>query len=955
MRLIITYSLIILNLRICLCSSFELSIKNIDKTIPGASKQNWGVDCDSNGYIYFANNNGLLEFNGNIWKLYTLPDRLTVRSVKVDDKKGIIYTGAYHEFGFWERLNNGQLSYTSLSKKARGNIFHNDEIWRIILNDNKVYFQSFSNIYVYENDSIKVISPQANMVFLIKVEDKIFVQLDGLGIGILNNDKIDLIPGSELLANGIVRAIMPYGKDQYLIGSGTMGLYVYDGTNFKEWNSPVQDQIKNAQINTGLFDGIYYYVGTIMNGVHVFDKSGNLIVNFSTQNHLQNNTVLGISQDNENNIWLALDRGIDIINNHNSYYIINSDKNILGSIYSAALYNNSLYLATNRGVYYHPDFSNDLIPLKLENFIEVKGIQGQTWCLNVYDNQLLCGHNDGSYLISDNIADKISHISGGYNFKPMIVSQQKYLIQSTYYHLVMYENINNNWQVKNIFYQVREPITNIEVGAERYIWASHYLKGVYRMHLSEDLSKIESINFYSVNKGFTSNYYNRVTKIADRIAFTTTDGILTYDDLNDTIIPFARIKNETGELYFSEKIVPIGNDKYWFIKGNVTALFKVNQDTITLIQKHDFMNSDVALVEQYENIVPLNDGLSLICLENGFCITNNQKPVTKIENSEIIIANINYILDDQGDLLLPVNKQNTKLVYGKNELEFNLTVSNQFNKDIQYQYKLDGYENEWSDYTYSPVIKYYQLPWGKYTFKVKALINNTIQLPEKSYFFIIKTPWYYSVVAVLFYILLGIFIIVYSLVRIQRYYKRKEQLDIQRYEAECEQKQNEERLKSQQEIIKLKNENLKKELSYKSKELAISTMSIIKKNEILMNIKDEINKQKEELGTRYPQKFYNSLVKIIDTNISGSEEWEVFENNFNHAHNNLFIRLKEKFTDLTPSDLRLCAFLRLNLTSKEIAPLLGISVRGVETHRYRLRKRLNLSNDDNLIEFILKY
>lgn len=64
--------------------------------------------------------------------------------------------------------------------------------------------------------------------------------------------------------------------------------------------------------------------------------------------------------------------------------------------------------------------------------------------------------------------------------------------------------------------------------------------------------------------------------------------------------------------------------------------------------------------------------------------------------------------------------------------------------------------------------------------------------------------------------------------------------------------------------------------------------------------------------------------------------------------------LKDKYPDLTPSDLRLCAFLRMNLASKEIAPLLGISVRGVENHRYRLRKRLNLDADSNLTEFMIK-
>ena len=81
----------------------------------------------------------------------------------------------------------------------------------------------------------------------------------------------------------------------------------------------------------------------------------------------------------------------------------------------------------------------------------------------------------------------------------------------------------------------------------------------------------------------------------------------------------------------------------------------------------------------------------------------------------------------------------------------------------------------------------------------------------------------------------------------------------------------------------------------------------------------------------------------------------MFEENFDQAHNNFFKRLKKEFPSLTPGDLRLCAYLHMNLTSKEIAPLLNISIRGVEIHRYRLRKKLGLSGDENLVEFILRF
>ena len=130
-------------------------------------------------------------------------------------------------------------------------------------------------------------------------------------------------------------------------------------------------------------------------------------------------------------------------------------------------------------------------------------------------------------------------------------------------------------------------------------------------------------------------------------------------------------------------------------------------------------------------------------------------------------------------------------------------------------------------------------------------------------------------------------------------------------------------------------------------------MSIIKKNEFLLKLKESFQKQKEDLGTRYPDKYYNHITQKIDTNISHGDDWKIFETNVEQAHEQFIQKLITKYPQLTHSDLRLCTYLRMNLSSKEIAPLMRISVRGVENHRYRIRKKLDLPSDINLTDFIL--
>jgi hypothetical protein len=160
---------------------------------------------------------------------------------------------------------------------------------------------------------------------------------------------------------------------------------------------------------------------------------------------------------------------------------------------------------------------------------------------------------------------------------------------------------------------------------------------------------------------------------------------------------------------------------------------------------------------------------------------------------------------------------------------------------------------------------------------------------------------------------------------------------------------------AEQEIIKLHYEKLQAEISHKNIQLADSTMAIIKKNELLIGIKEELDKQRDRLGPEYPQRYFERLLSMINKNISNDNDWKVFEELFDQAHANFFKRLKTAYPELTQSDLKLCAYLKLNLTSKEIAPLLNISFRGVETRRFRLRRRLSLDSDSNLVEFVMQF
>ena len=128
-------------------------VMNFDVKEYRTNDQNWSININENGLVYIGNNKGLLEFDGSNWNLFPMPENMVVRSVATEGDD-IVYVGAFEEFGVFKKDNKGRMNYHSLSDTLNKKYFHNDEIWRIIQHNQKVYFQSFSNIYVYIGQNI---------------------------------------------------------------------------------------------------------------------------------------------------------------------------------------------------------------------------------------------------------------------------------------------------------------------------------------------------------------------------------------------------------------------------------------------------------------------------------------------------------------------------------------------------------------------------------------------------------------------------------------------------------------------------------------------------------------------------------------------------------------------------------------------------------------------------------
>lgn len=929
-------------------------VKNFFKTTYAAGNQNWAIAKGQDGILYFGNSEGLLSYDGSFWQTHALPHRLVVRSVATD-KKGRIYTGGFGEFGFWQYDRNAVLKYHSLTNLVKDKSTLDNEVWKIYVSDDKVIFQTFANIFLYKNDSIEVIKGGGAFLFLFQAGSKYFIETPGEGLYELKGDKLYALPGSEQIATSSVLSILPFGKNSYLIGTAKEGLFIYDGKTFSKWDNEGSRFLQSSQLNNGvkIFDRYFAY-GTILNGVVILDEKGQIIQHINKSSGLQNNTVLSLKIDESQNLWVGLDNGIDRIELNSPLYFYFDKNGVFGTVYSSIIFNNRIYLGTNQGLY-QSNWNSESDKRQNLNFKIIPNSQGQVWNLSVHEGNLICGHNNGSYLVKGDAIEKISSISGGWILKQMNNHPDK-LIQGTYTGLVIYEKRNGVYQFSHRIKSFRQPSRYIEQDDKGNFWVSHAYKSIFKVRLSDDLQSVTSVKQYGETSGLSSVYGVNIFNLQGKIIFSSDSGFYAYDEISDRFSPYTQLNSKLGSFYSSNKVIKGADKQFWLINHGKVALADLSRPGHISVDSTLFRMLNGRMVRDYENISEINKDLFLISVDDGFVIFNKRAKVDEVGTlPKVFIGRIenisfnNKLITESGMLSKQVSVK-----YAQNSIRINYSLPYYRQGKIRYQYFLDGFSEQWSAWTEATQKDFTNLPHGRYTFKVKALVNGGKVSGISEFRFVVEPPFYATVWAYLFYLIL-FFVAVYF-VRVWYFKKlKKHQTTLEiRLQQERDELLKQESIANQQKLAKLKNEQLQTELNSKGREVTNSAMNIVYKNELLQKIKDEIANLKDAQGKKLTDDQLKRLQKIIEESMNDERDWNLFETSFNETHENFFKKLKLKHPDLVPNDLKLCAYLRMNMSSKEMASLLNISVRGVEIRRYRLRKKLNLLHDKNLNEFLIE-
>ncbi len=924
---------------------FNPYITNFTKKECGGGIENWEINASKHGYIYVANNDGLMKYDGYKWHIYKLPNKTIVRSLTIDHSTGRIFLGGQDEVGYFEADESGSLIYHSIKNLLPQNFLSLEDVWDIQMIGKKILFRSINKLFLFEKEKITVLKLDSKTIGFVKcIGNSIFYQDPSYGVFELSNNTNRFIEGSEIFVGNHIKSIIKLREERMLFVTERKGILEYNGESFKNFTaaSNVNSKILSSAvvINQNLIA-----VGSVLQGVLFFDTLGILKNNITKKNGLQTNSIISLAKDFNGNLWAGTTNGIDQILINSPYSIIYPDGQLEGGVYAVKFFNKKLYVGTNNGLFYTDWISNGNT-YKPTNFEKVENSDGHVWALDIIGNDLFMGHNQGAFQIKGNTAHKISKdYIGTWRFITLLDSS--FMITGTYGGLQLYKKKDKTYHFDQKISGFDESARIITKDANNNIWVSHPYRGVYKLTLSNDFKSIIQLKIYGKKTGLPSNLSNYIVKLKNDIYVNGEIGVFKYDESGDKF----KVEKNLTEL--------IGN------KLNVRRLFQDNDETIwyanekdcgVLIVNNSILSKNVSqysvpflngkLIGGFENIYSPYKETIFACTDKGMILIDfkslKEKIDLKLHFTDIEIGNKDKQLVYGGHSVQ--KKEKLEIDYDQNTIKFSFGT-NQLDptNQVKYSYMLKGHDKDWAEWT---SINHYELnnmQPGNYTFVVKAIAAYGAKSNELSYGFRINNPWYSSIYAWFFY--LFVFAIAFNYFIM--YINKKHEIDKETLRKDKE--------LSEAKIEILENEKLQAEIEFKNRELALSTMHVLQKNETLSKLRDELDqavKQSKEPETKSNIK---KAISILSDDNRVEEDWESFAVHFDKVHSNFLKSLKSKYPQLSPKDLKLCAYLRMNLTTKDIAPLLKISVRGVEISRYRLRKKMNIDQEINLNDFMMEF
>lgn len=856
------------------------------KESPVGLLQVWDVTSEGgDGYeTFFATGAGLAVYDGTRWDLYSDEGSRILRALCYDSEKGRLLSAGVNGFGYWQRDGLGGYRYTSMYYNGDFRS-SSEEFWRVAISGGHYWFQSRRRILETDREGklLRELPASDNIHFMYSV---------GGGIWYQDGDRLlNIVEDGQVLVAKVSDRIMNIVQ----MSSGIVVAFEYGGLNLltaggklDPLDSHTNEVLSSARI-TGCsrIDSERMAVTTTRAACFVVGADGRIQPFRMETPNSSAFTALCAGPDSRGNLWLGLDSGVAHVEiNSPDRYFTNPG---LGQVHAVlGMQDGTMLIGSGKGLFCYD--GKTLSP---------KGLTGPVWSIRRIDGKVYVSHDRGLYLFrEDGSLERLPGRSGSYAVVPGI-REDRY-IHSTYAGMEILE-LSEGMVRKSLEIEgFRGYARHFALDSRGHIWIPTPGDGFVRLTLSEDMTELEDTKSFTL----TSNH--------DAAAFSfEAEGelLLVCDDKVWSISADSLILNNR----YTEMLSLCGegvralrerSDKLWFISsagpGNITL-----QDGPARTR---YTSASGTIGDRITpEIFSVGNNL-VIGYRNGVAFTGEgggvQLPL-RIRRLSAVGADRTKRFPVPTDRISVPNNMNTLRIYPEG-----------VPADGMLQYSLSTADKEWKNIKVDDYLEFASLTAGKHIIRLRI---PGAQGPELTVSVKVGRPWYVSPMMLIVYLLL-----VLILVSVAAQFVR---------------------MRERQKIIALEKNALQADLRSKEKELANTTLQSSRRNALLNELKADASEISGSGDLPSAKAVSVRLIRKINGVLEDDSTWKQSEDYFNTIYDGLLDRLLEKYPSLTKTDMKLCVYLKLNLTTKEIAELMSISPRSVEVSRYRLRKKLGVPPD----------
>ena len=769
-KLIFTLTVISIVTTSSFCQNIYPEIRYFTSKDYNAQTQNMASFQDSRGIMYFANASGILEFDGVNWRLIKI-DKNAQAGAFYPLNSNKIYVGANNEFGYISPNISGDYKYHSLSGKVPVKDA-NFKLIRDIYLQNKTFICRSSDYFLFfSDDSCTNVIPkftQEGFNSSYQINNTIYTVVPDSGIFALNNNtNLAYVKGSNQFNSNPIKGLFPDNDGYFTIITLNNGFYKFNGQTFVPISTPTDSYIKGNINKAFIISPNRYLLSLISGQLVVTNNNFDIISIIYAKNGAELTTPVYAQFDKNDNIWISMYTGVACINLNTPimHYSENYDLNLKTN--STLLFNNYLYIANSKGLLYNKwDKQTNTLENTSFTYLPHPNNKDITLKIDTIHNRLIGGSLTGFFEIINNQYQYIIPKTRVRNFIKIPQIPNTVVIAANE-DIVLATIDKNKWKIQRLT-GFNQTSRQMEYDSEGQIWISDRNRNLFKINISENIAN----HTYSItdmvtfdknnNKGLPDSVDYYLLKKDNKILVGTIKGVYFYDSKTLTFKPFDLINKYIGFDKQVTEMLTDNNGNIWLKVQDVTnnantynnkvsvALVMLKKTTEGYTKIEDPFYGFINIVNSF---MQLSDSIILINNAAGFSTINLNKKLTK----DTIFARFNNIkllqsdsvlfkglfTDESGQLLQYQNTGKTILVkYADNSLSFNFSaIYYNFYQNMEYTYKLEGFDKDWSSWSEYSFKEYTNLPEGTYTMHLKVKNYNTIS-EETTFTFKILPPWY---------------------------------------------------------------------------------------------------------------------------------------------------------------------------------------------------------------------